>query len=185
MQVKKEEKKKSIVNAAIKLLAERGIEKVSTNDIAREARVGKGTIYVYFRSKEDLLREVANEVYGSFTKDLRESLRASSSLDRFIDMLVNRILENVQIRGRLLYMLHRYFKGENEAYQTFQKEYRKALEKVFSKYNDELDIEFDELHFFITSFLMSSYILSRDIEIERIKEIVKRGLKSLLMRTHK
>ena len=61
----------------------------------------------------------------------------------------------------------------------------KSFEKAFLKFKDELGIKFDELHFFITSFLMSSYILSRDIEIERIKEIVKRGLKSLLMRTYK
>lgn len=54
MQVPNERKRKLITDAAARLFATRAFHKVRLEDIAAEARVGKGTLYVYFQSKEDL-----------------------------------------------------------------------------------------------------------------------------------
>jgi AcrR family transcriptional regulator len=44
-----------ITRAAVTVFAERGVEKASIEQVAREADLSVGAIYLYFRSKEDLL----------------------------------------------------------------------------------------------------------------------------------
>jgi AcrR family transcriptional regulator len=52
--VDKEAKKLEILHAAMHVFAKQGVEKAKMIDIAKTAGVGKGTIYEYFRSKEDI-----------------------------------------------------------------------------------------------------------------------------------
>ncbi|MFH0926313.1 MAG: TetR/AcrR family transcriptional regulator [bacterium] len=50
----KEDKRQEIMTAIETLFTNRGIHEITTEDIAREAKVGKGTLYRYFQNKDDL-----------------------------------------------------------------------------------------------------------------------------------
>jgi TetR/AcrR family fatty acid metabolism transcriptional regulator len=52
--VNKEEKKMEILHSAMKVFAQKGVVKTKMIDIAMEAGIGKGTIYEYFKSKEEI-----------------------------------------------------------------------------------------------------------------------------------
>ena len=52
------DKKELIINAAIKVFAEKGLDKGKIAEIAKEAGIGKGTVYEYFRSKDDIFRAI-------------------------------------------------------------------------------------------------------------------------------
>jgi len=52
--VDKEAKKMEILHAAMQVFAKKGVVKTKMIDIATTAAVGKGTIYEYFRSKEEI-----------------------------------------------------------------------------------------------------------------------------------
>lgn len=54
-QVDKEKKKEEIILAALKVFAEKGFYKTTIADISKEAGIGKGTVYEYFRTKEEIL----------------------------------------------------------------------------------------------------------------------------------
>src|SRR5690606_14514123 len=54
MQRPDEAKRLAIMKAAAALFAERPYHEVRLDDVAEAAKVGKGTLYVYFRSKEHL-----------------------------------------------------------------------------------------------------------------------------------
>ncbi len=51
---KKQQTRKAIIDAAVKLFTERGFEQTSMDELARLAGVGKGTIYGYFKAKEEI-----------------------------------------------------------------------------------------------------------------------------------
>lgn len=51
---KKRQTRKAIIDAAIRLFAEKGFEHTSMDELARAAGVGKGTIYGYFKTKEQI-----------------------------------------------------------------------------------------------------------------------------------
>lgn len=50
-----EEKNRKIINTAIEIFSEKGFNKTTMQEIAEEAGVGKGTIYRFFNSKEDMV----------------------------------------------------------------------------------------------------------------------------------
>jgi len=58
--VNKEKKKQRIVNSANKIFARDGYCNAKVEEIAIAADVGKGTIYEYFSSKDDLFLNVFN-----------------------------------------------------------------------------------------------------------------------------
>ena len=53
--VDKNQRKKEIALAALDLFAQNGFEATSISQVAKSARISKGSIYLYFRSKEDLI----------------------------------------------------------------------------------------------------------------------------------
>jgi AcrR family transcriptional regulator len=52
---KKQQTRQAIMQAAVKLFSEKGFEKTSIEELAKEAGIGKGTIYSYFQTKNDIL----------------------------------------------------------------------------------------------------------------------------------
>jgi len=52
------DKKQQILHAALEVFARQGLEKGKIADIAKEAGIGKGTIYEYYKSKEEIFRAI-------------------------------------------------------------------------------------------------------------------------------
>ena len=63
--VDREEKKGEILKAAMRVFAQRGVVKTKMVDIAAASGIGKGTIYEYFRSKEDIFAEAFQLIFQS------------------------------------------------------------------------------------------------------------------------
>jgi AcrR family transcriptional regulator len=59
-----EERPQQILDAALSVFAEYGIDAAKLEEIAARAGVSKGTIYLYFSSKEELFREVVRQKIG-------------------------------------------------------------------------------------------------------------------------
>src|ERR1700735_2920949 len=58
---RKEARPGEIVEAALRLFADRGFAATKLEDVAAAAGIGKGTIYLYFPTKEDLFRTVVRQ----------------------------------------------------------------------------------------------------------------------------
>ena len=54
-------KRRQIIEGARTVFLAQGFDAASMNDIARAAGVSKGTLYVYFKSKEDLFEAIVEE----------------------------------------------------------------------------------------------------------------------------
>ena len=55
------DKREPILRAAIKVFADRGFFNAQVADVAREAHVAAGTVYLYFRSKDDLIEAMVEQ----------------------------------------------------------------------------------------------------------------------------
>jgi len=64
--VDKDERRSEIAKKAIEILAKKGIEKTTIQDIASAAGIGKGTVYEYFDSKMDIVKQVTIEFMNEF-----------------------------------------------------------------------------------------------------------------------
>jgi AcrR family transcriptional regulator len=86
---RKEARPSEIIAAAIELFGERGFGKTRLEDVARRAGVAKGTVFVYFPTKEELFRAVAQTVLSSHLERLQN---AASDLDRPLTEVVPLLL---------------------------------------------------------------------------------------------
>ena len=64
--VNRDERRSHIARKAIQLLAEKGIDKTTIQEIADAAGIGKGTVYEYFDSKMDIVKQVTVEFMNEF-----------------------------------------------------------------------------------------------------------------------
>ena len=60
-EVQAQERRKQLIDTALKLFAEKGMERTSIKDIATEAGVAQGLLYHYFRSKDELLYAIIGQ----------------------------------------------------------------------------------------------------------------------------
>jgi TetR/AcrR family transcriptional regulator, repressor of fatR-cypB operon len=74
-------RRQDIIEAAEKLFTARRFHEVTTEDIAREAKVGKGTIYKYFADKDLLFFETANAGLAELCDDLENKLPMAAPFD--------------------------------------------------------------------------------------------------------
>ena len=93
---KANDKYRRILEAAIKVFAEQGFFHSTISQIAREAGVADGTIYLYFKNKDDILLNFFNyktkQVFDGFR---REVDKADNSLDK-LRFLIRRHLGEFQ-----------------------------------------------------------------------------------------
>ena len=77
-------KKKSeiILQMARKLFARYGLKKTSMDDIAAEAKIGKATIYYYFKSKQEIFRTVVDREWAILKNAVREATSKEISPQR-------------------------------------------------------------------------------------------------------
>ena len=71
MQRPDEEKRKTILRVARDLFSRRPFHEVRLDDIAAAAKVGKGTLYIYFASKDAIYLDLVIETYDELLTDLR------------------------------------------------------------------------------------------------------------------
>ncbi|GAA0441832.1 TetR/AcrR family transcriptional regulator [Virgibacillus salarius] len=67
------EKKMKLIEAGMKLIAEKGYFNTSIQEIANEAGVSKGSFYIYFPSKEDFLTTAFLDFHRHITLEMKEA----------------------------------------------------------------------------------------------------------------
>jgi AcrR family transcriptional regulator len=92
-------KRATILEAASRIFATRVYHLVTMEEVARVARVGKGTLYRYFPSKEDLYLAIVDQAFGVLIGRL-ESERAAgaapgTTLRRMIEAVVETFAEHL------------------------------------------------------------------------------------------
>jgi TetR/AcrR family fatty acid metabolism transcriptional regulator len=91
-------KKTLIINAAIKVFAQKGFYTANVADVAKEAGVADGTIYLYFKSKDDLLISLfetkMEEILERFNSLINSPKNAKEKLRDFIYLYFQLITED-------------------------------------------------------------------------------------------
>lgn len=145
------EKQERILNAAMKEFAQKGFNNASTNEIVKEANIGKGMLFHYFNSKKDLflflydytLDVLMKELYGKIDlserdvlKRLRQFLSSKYVLvgkhpDMFDFIKTANLEESEEVK--------KYLDAKNNEHQKYS--YGKVLENIdTSKFRDNIDI---------------------------------------------
>jgi len=138
--------KETILKAVEQLIAKSGVNKFSLRDIARKVDISLGTLYYYYKSKDDLILDLANLYFESINKEYLDWLnrhKLDLTQDRFLDVIFNKGA-NFFNKGKIHVFLLNECIGGNK---TLQKKYTKlyktwidnlkiGIKQVFPKVKD-------------------------------------------------
>ncbi|MBT2686504.1 TetR/AcrR family transcriptional regulator [Bacillus sp. ISL-37] len=77
-----------IIDAAVVIIAENGYHQAQVSKIAKQAGVADGTIYLYFKNKEDILISLFQEKMGYFVGSIEEKIAGKQTATEKLYMLV-------------------------------------------------------------------------------------------------
>lgn len=89
--------RRKIIEAAVKLFAQKGFFEATVEDIAHAARIAKGTVYLYFRDKASLYIEIIEEHFNQaidFLKAVKiETITSKEKLEKVTDDWLNYMMK--------------------------------------------------------------------------------------------
>lgn len=127
--------RQNILDAAGRLMTQKGVKDTSLADIAKEVGISKGTLYYYYSSKDDIIYDIADIHLKQITEELLSWIKR---IDRDADsihiltVVFGKILSS-ETRGKLhLYLISESVTGNNSLKERFiekYKEWRITLEE--------------------------------------------------------
>jgi AcrR family transcriptional regulator len=111
---KSEDKRNAILDAATRVFAERGLADAPTSEISKQAGVAEGTLFTYFKTKDDLINalyreiklELADAMMSGFPRKTSVRNRLRHVWDGFVNWGVanpqqRKVLAQLQVSGML------------------------------------------------------------------------------------
>jgi TetR/AcrR family transcriptional regulator, fatty acid metabolism regulator protein len=123
------DKKEAILRAAVKIFAKKGYFNSKVSDIASEAGIADGTVYLYFKSKDEVLRSVFDRTMDAFISEGREELAAIDSPDEKLAWLAHFHLRKLGADRDLAIVFQVELRGSTKFMEEFS-------EKGFGEYLD-------------------------------------------------
>ena len=137
MQVLDEQKRLKILGAASELFAANPFHKVILSDVAQAAGVGKGTLYTYFKNKDDLYLSVLYSGFADLVERMRGRLNQTrisptENLETVIREMVRFAFQNPHIFELMRTIPRRSVRMEAR-WQNKRKELKELIESVIRR----------------------------------------------------
>lgn len=127
MRLKTPDKHQRILDAAVKVFASKGFFQSKVSEIAREAGVADGTVYLYFKSKDDLLISIFEVKMREAISRFREAALGEQDARSRLERLIRMHLAEFQADPELAAV----FQVELRQSQRFMREYAKSELKEY------------------------------------------------------
>ncbi len=92
-QREKEQRRQEIIVAARKIFSQKGFNTATMEEIASEAELSPGTLYLYFKNKEELHTSLSIEILKRLTDEIQKMVKQDISveekIDRFRDVFID------------------------------------------------------------------------------------------------
>ncbi|RJP31527.1 MAG: TetR/AcrR family transcriptional regulator [Actinobacteria bacterium] len=132
----KDEREQAFKQAALKLFSAKGYHKTTMSEIAMEAGFGKGTLYWYWKSKEELYFALVEESHNEFMGLVSEAAEREGSALEKLYWLGNEVVD--------LHYRHRDYtklswKMRAEELEAFSPQYVEKLRRNSSEIKEKLE----------------------------------------------
>ncbi len=165
-----------IITAATKVFYERGYANSTIADIAAEAKVAVGTIYIYFKDKYTIyyqvLKDFQNQIREHLNRNIKESHTRREKERAGIRAWLEFVLEHrraYEMIWESLYIDRRLF---DDYYLSFSEAYRKGLEHDSKEL---VNVDFETVSYMlmgIANFVGIQAMLTADIDDQKLDAIV-------------
>jgi AcrR family transcriptional regulator len=121
----------AIQEAVVNLVTRTGTRKVTMDQVAAEAGMSKGCLYIHFRSKKELLESVKTASFNPLGDQLQEILNGSLTPKQKIEKIVHRLLDYFdENRGLFRFLLEEREIAQSQAVRQKNSRYRNFVERI-------------------------------------------------------
>lgn len=193
MTSRKQEKFEMILDAAEKVIAENGFHGSQVSKIAKEAGVADGTIYLYFKKKEDILISLFEDRLGKlvalFNANVQESNTAAEALHKVCEIHFTQLEQNVALAYVTQIELRQSSLELRKAIGLSVKPYIQLIEHILKRgmeeqsFRADLDTKltrqliFGAMDEVVTSWLISGRKYSLSAQVDGTVDFFLRGLR--------
>ncbi|AJS57618.1 TetR/AcrR family transcriptional regulator [Paenibacillus sp. IHBB 10380] len=190
---RKHEKFELILEAALKVIAENGFHGSQISKIAKEAGIADGTVYLYFKNKEDILISLFQQRLGDLVSMFKSSVRETNSADDAIRKICEIHFTELEQNVNLAYVTQIELRQSSlelrKAIGHVVKPYIQLIENILEQgvqeklFRPDLDIKLTRLLLFggmdevVTSWLTSGRKYSLSAQVDKTVEFFLKGLK--------
>lgn len=186
-------KYKQIIDAAVIAIAENGYHQAQVSKIAKQAGVADGTIYLYFKNKEDILISVFQEKMGVFVENLQLIIQkgetSTEKLSQMIDNHFNVLANDRHLATVTQLELRQSNKEIRLKINSILKEYLKLLDEILvegmvkGEFHSGMDVRvarqmvFGTIDETITSWVMNDFRYDLLATAPKVRQLLLNGLK--------
>ncbi|WP_028783395.1 TetR/AcrR family transcriptional regulator [Thalassobacillus devorans] len=121
-----------IIDAAVKVIAENGYHSSQVSKIAKQAGVADGTIYLYFKNKEDILVSLFQQKMGNFIEKIEEETNSQQTA-------VEKLLKLIEMHFKQLTADHHLAIVTQLELRQSNKDLRLKINEVLKRYLTVID----------------------------------------------
>ena len=157
-------KRKCILDAAIHLFSKKGYEQTSIEELAKEAGIGKGTVYSYFNTKRDIVRAFCEDELEFVRQELAANTNPESSLKdqlKVIFMAEFRHVTRNKEFGRL-YLQEKAFPKDHYSEEDLEMQHKhfELLYPIYQKAKEQGELHSDLELLHISGHFYAIYLLT-------------------------
>lgn len=129
--------RKAIQEAVVNLVTRTGTRKVTMDQVAAEAGLSKGCLYIHFPSKKELLESVKTASFKPLGDQLQEILNGSLTPYQKIESIVHRLFSYFdENRGLFRFLLEEREIAQSQAIRQKNSRYRNFVERIANVLDD-------------------------------------------------
>ncbi len=151
MRTKEGNKEKDIIEAAVEVFAQRGYHNAKIAEIAKAADVSTGTVYLYFESKEKILKEIFKQLWLDLTTKTRilvqrSDIDAITKFEGMIDLVLDLFGSNPSLAMVFVNEQNQLMRHNQGEFAALYGKYLDLGQKVLSDgirermFNEHLDV---------------------------------------------
>lgn len=184
-----------IIEAAVIAIAENGYHHTQISKIAKQAGVADGTIYLYFKGKDDLLISLFQEKMKVFIESLEEIIEsnftATEKLSLMIDNHFKMLGQNPYLATVTQIELRQSNKELRIKINSILKEYLELLDNILiegmvnGEFNPTMDVRvarqmvFGTIDASITSWVMNEFRYNLMENATKVRQLLLNGIKNV------
>ena len=131
------DKHSKIILASTKVFAKKGFFNARISDIAKEAKVADGTIYLYFNNKFDILISVLEEEIGKIIEQIKKAIEKETDPERMLTIFVQKHLSAMKNNKNLAEVIHIELRQSDRLVKEYRnnkfKEYINLISEIIER----------------------------------------------------
>ncbi|MCL7488907.1 MAG: TetR family transcriptional regulator [Desulfobulbaceae bacterium] len=139
--MKTADKHSKIIRAATKVFAKKGFFNARISDIAKEAKVADGTIYLYFNNKYDMLLSVFEEKIGKLVEQITTQIEKEDDPRRMLEIFIENHLREMKKNKNLAEVIQIELRQTNKIIKDYRNnkfsEYLNIISTIIKKGQSE------------------------------------------------